>query len=446
MAETPNTPNDPLVSPWHPTAEAGRRARPWVRVLTVLGVMGLVAVTAIATTGLLLVQRVEASLTRVPVEELDDVEETPEGEPTARHFLVVGSDARDGLSDEDRAELTLGSFDGQRADTIIYVAVSADRETISLVSLPRDLLVRDAEGRPRKIADTFAGGADALVSVVQSNFGLPVNHYASISLGGFIDVVRTVGGVELCLDEPLTDEKSGADFEAGCQQMGPTDALAYVRSRQGARGDFTRIERQQQFIRAVIDELLAARTLADPIRLFQVVDDVASNVETDEDLSTGEMRRLADEARQVVAAGFPMTTVPAYNQSIDGLAFMVAYGPGARAMFESVRNGEPIAERGPSEERAETTVAVWSGGRGQGTGIVTATLAWAGFLPGGAGVGPEAADAGDTTVVYEVPGHADQAAWVAATLGTTVLPLPSGVDAPADANVIVAVGDDATSS
>jgi len=115
-------------------------------------------------------------------------------------------------------------------------------------------------------------------------------------------------------------------------------------------------------------------------------------------------------------------------------------------MFESVRNGEPIAERGPSEERAETTVAVWSGGRGQGTDIVTATLAWAGFLPGGAGVGPEAADAGDTTVVYEVPGHADQAAWVAATLGTTVLPLPSGVDAPADANVIVAVGDDATSS
>jgi LCP family protein required for cell wall assembly len=451
MADTPDTPGttgDPLVGPWDPIVEAGRRTHPFLRVLGVLGVLALVATTAVATTGVLLVQRAEASLTRVPVAQLDEVDDEETGVPTARSFLVVGSDAREGLSPDDLSELTLGApgtFDGQRADTMIYVSVSADRETISLVSLPRDLLVRDHRDRPAKLTDTFAGGPDALIEVVQSNFGLPVNHYASISLNGFIEVVRTLGGVEICLEEPLVDPKSGADFEAGCQQMGPQDSLAYVRSRRGPRSDFERIDRQQRFIQSVVGDLVSARRLADPVQLFQLVDDVASNVETDEALTLNEMRRHADEARRVVSDGFPMTTVPAYNQRIDNLEFMIAYGPGARALFDDLREGRPIAERGSRSERGETLIAIWSGGRGEASSIVTRTLSFAGYVPGGAGSGPEGTDAGGTTVVYEVPGKTEQAAWVAATLGAEVRSLPPGVDAPQDADVVVAVGDDATS-
>ena len=448
MADTPDAPDDPLVGAWDPTMQAGRRAHPLLRGLGLLGVMVLVAATAAATTGVLLVQRAEASLTRVPVGQLDEVDDDVTGVPTARSFLVVGSDARDGLSEEDLGELTLGSpgaFGGQRADTMIYVSVSADRETISLVSLPRDLLVRDHRDRPAKLTDTFAGGPDALIEVVQSNFGLPVNHYASVSLNGFIEVVRTLGGVEICLEDPLVDPKSGADFEAGCQQMDARDSLAYVRSRRGPRADFERIDRQQRFIQSVVGDLVSARRLADPVQLFQLVDDVASNVETDEALTLNEMRRHADEARRVVADGFPMTTVPAYNQRIDGLEFMIAYGPGARALFEDLREGRPIADRGSREERGETVIATWSGGRGEANSTVSRTLSFAGFLPGGAGRGPDVTDAGGTTVVYEVPGRSEQAGWVAATLGAEVLPLPAGVDAPPDADVVVAVGDDATS-
>lgn len=444
----PGDPGDPSVTAWDPMVEAGR-GRPWGRLLTVLTIAILVGGTAMGTTGVLLIQHAEASLTRVPVDQLDDVEEdSPTGEPPARHFLVVGSDARAGLSAEDLNELTLGApgtFDGQRADTMIYVAISGDRETISLVSLPRDLLVRDHRDQPAKLTDTFAGGPDALIEVVQSNFGLPVNHYASISLNGFIQVVRTLGGVEICLEEPLVDPKSGADFDAGCHEMDATEALSYVRSRRGPRADFERIDRQQRFIRSIVDDLTSARRLADPVQLFQLVDDVASNVETDDGLALGEMRRLADEARQVISGGFPMTTVPAYNQRIDGLEYMIAYGPGARAMFEDLRAGEPLADRGSADERGETVVATWSGGRGEANSIVTRTLSFAGFVPGNAGSGPAAVDAGGTTVVYEVPGNEEQAAWVAATLGTTVRSLPADVEPPADADVIVAVGDDATS-
>lgn len=432
---------DPSVGPWGPTVDNDRGMPPFVRVLAVLGVAAVVGMTAIATTGVLLVQRAEASLTRVPVPQLDQVESSSGTGP--RHFLIVGSDSRAGLSAEERRELSLGSFEGQRADTIMYVSISADRETISVVSLPRDLLVYDANDRHRKITDVFAGGADDLVGVIQSNFGLPINHYAAMSLGGFIEVVRTLGDVEICLEQPLRDRKSGADFDAGCHDMDAQDSLAYVRSRSGPLGDFDRIDRQQRFIQAVISELTDARVLVDAPKVFQLVEDVAGNLETDEDLSMTRMLSLADDARQVVTGGVPMTAVPAYPKTIDGIYYVIAYEPGARAIFDSLREGEPIADRGTREERRETIVSVWSGGRAAEQRIVVDTLSFGGFLPGGAGSGPESMDAGDTTAVYSLPGYEQQAEWVAATLGTTVEQLPDGVTAPEGAHVVVAVGDDA---
>jgi LCP family protein required for cell wall assembly len=425
--------------PWGPQVSGGRRWRVLSRAAAVLGVFALVALAAIGTTGLLLVQQAETNLTRVPVPELER-SVTPN---TARHFLVVGSDARDGLADSDRAELSLGSFDGQRSDTIIYVAISEDREHVSLVSLPRDLLVIDGD-RQRKLTDTFAGGPDDLVRVVRENFGVPVNHYAEISLSGFIEVVRTLGGVEICLDEALVDPKSGADFAPGCQEMSPQEALSYVRSRRGPRADFERIERQQRFLRAVLSELTSARILADPVRLFQIVDDVATNVTTDDGLNVAQMRGLADEMRQVVREGMPMATVPAYNRRVNGVEYMVRYGPGADAMFDDLRSGRPLAERGSREQRDGTVVALYSGGRGPELDIVHRTLLFAGFQSGGAGTGPPSTDAGRTTTVFSLPGEDRRAAWVAATLGAPVRPLPADVTPPDGAHVVVGIGSDAS--
>ena len=423
--------------PWGHVVDGGRRRRLLKRITAVVAVGGLVAGAAIGTTGLLLVQQTEANLTRVAVPELEQAPVATD----ARNFLLVGSDARDGIADDDRSELSLGDFEGQRSDTIIYVSISEDRNAVSLVSLPRDLLVRDGDQR-RKLTDTFAGGPDQLVRVVRENFGLPVNHYAQVSLGGFIEVVRTLGGVQMCPDEPLVDPKSGADFAAGCQQFGPTEALAYVRSRKGSRADFERIDRQQEFLTSVLGELTATRTLANAPQLFRLVEDLATNVTTDESLGLNQMLGLANEMRQVVDGGVPMTTVPAYPRTIDGLAFMVPYGPGATAMFDDLRAGRPLAERGSREQRDETVVALWSGGRD--AGIVRSTLQWAGFRPGLAGSGPTEADAGSTTTVYIVPGEERAAGWVAATLGAPMRPLPAGATPPADATVVVGVGDDGT--
>lgn len=426
--------------PWEPPLEGGRRHRALRRWLGVLGTLALVGAVSLASTGFLLYRQAETSLTRVSLDQLDATTAAVD----ARHFLVVGSDARGELDEEARGTLSLGDFEGQRSDTIIYVALSADREHVSLVSLPRDLLVLD-DGRQRKLTDVFAGGADDLIRVIQENFGLPVNHYAAVSLGGFIEVVRTLGGVEICLDEPLDDWRAGADFEAGCHDMSAEEALAYVRSRQGPRADFQRIDRQQQFLRATLEELTDGRVLTDVPRLFRLVDDVAGNVTTDDALGVAEMRGLADELRRVVRDGVPMATVPGYARTIDGVSYVVAYGPGARAMFEDLREGRPIADRGTAEDREDTSVAIWSGDLWPETEIVTATLVYGGFTAGNAGSGPSALGDRETTTVYRLPGQEQRAEWVAAALGAPVRPLPASATVPDGAHVVVAVGNDASS-
>ncbi len=423
--------------PWGPLRQGGRRWRGLRRTLKALGVVGLVSVVAMVSTGFELYRQFEQSVTRVP---LDQLEQTAPVD--ARHFLVVGSDSRGDLDDDTRSGLSLGDFEGQRSDTIIYAAISRDRSSVSLVSMPRDLLVID-DGRQRKLTDVFAGGADDLIRVITSNFGLPVNHYAKVSLGGFVEAVRTIGGVDICLDEPLRDWRAGADFDAGCHRMDAEEALAYVRSRQGSRADFERIDRQQTFIQATLQELTERQILTNVPRLFQLVEDVSSHVVTDQNLGLTQMRGLADEMRTVVRDGMPMTTVPGYTRRIDGIDYVIAYRPGAEALFEDLRAGRALEDPGTRDERAETTVAVWSGGRSRATGIVGDTLLYAAFDAVPSGVGPSGTDAGSTTTIYRVGGDDAAAGWVAATLGAPIRDLPAGVDAPEGADVVVAVGDDA---
>ena len=427
---------------WGAEHAGGRSHRALRRVGMLFGAVVVLLASVSVASGTLLLRQADASLTRIEGPELDVVAATS----TANSFLIVGSDSRAGLSDADRAELTLGNFTGQQSDTLIYVAISDDRETVTLVSIPRDLLVFEEDGEPRKLTDLFAGGPDPLVRALRSNLGLPVNHFAMVSLGGFIDIVRTLGTVEVCLERPLVDVKSGADFDAGCHEMGARDALAFVRSRSGPRADFERIDRQQQFIRSVLARVLDGSLLTDPARVYRLVDDVASNLVTDDRLGVTQMRELSTEMLGVVRDGLPMMTLPSYPRTVAGRAYVLPYGPGARALLEDLRAGRAPAERGTAQTRGQTSVVLYSGGRELGTQIVQDVLLSSGFRSlGTAGPGPSRMDALGTTTVYSLPEQQVRAEWVAAVLGAPVLPLPEGVRVPDSAEVVVAIGDDATS-
>lgn len=425
---------------WGPDVALGRSRRLLRRGTETVAAALLLAVVMASTSGLSFIQRADANLRRVSVPSLV----APSTD--ARSFLVVGSDDRSGLTEEERLRYRLGSFTGRRSDVIIYVAVSEDRGTVTLVSLPRDLVVFDDEGRPTKLTDNFAGGPEALVDAVERTLGLETNHFVEVSLNGFIEIVRTLGTVEICFQRELVDPKSGADFAADtCYDMGPAEALAFVRSRQGSRADFERIERQQLFIRAVLREVTSARTLADPRRLSQLVEDGSRNVVTDDGLTLDQMRSIALEMVGVVRDGVPMITLPSYPQRYEGVWYVVPYGPGTRALIADLRAGIRPLDRGTAEVRRTIGVQVVSGGRLRGAQIVQSTLRFGGFRVESGGVGPDGLDAGPTTTVHYAPGAEVAAGYVAATLGAEALPLPADSVLPEGVQVVVAVGDDAVS-
>ena len=426
---------------WGPVATGGGGRRwPW-RVAAAFLACVVTAGAALASVGTQAVQAAQDNIEVVALTGLDAIEE---GQPL--HVLVVGSDARGGLTDEQLSDLTLGSFTGQRSDTVILVSVSADRSNVSFVSMPRDLVVSDSDGGIAKLTETYGEGRDELVRVVREDLGFPVNHYVEVSIEGFISTVEVVGGVRMCLEEPLVDDKSGADFAAGCQEFSPSEALSYVRSRRGGLGDFDRIERQQQFLRAMLARIVDLRLLLDPGRLVGVAEEVSSQVTTDDQLSISRMVGLAQDLQGAIRGGIEMVTVPGYTRSLDDggvtKSFIVPYGPGLSALQDAIRTGTPLPARGTPDERAETVVGLWTAGL-PGASVVESTLVWGGFRPMVLGSGD--LDAGTTTSVIAVPGHEEQAGWVAAHLGAPIVEVPAGTELPGNVDVLVVTGDDAGS-
>lgn len=423
---------------WGPVATGGVGRRWPRRIAGVVLAAVVTAGTALAAIGTTAVRTAQENIEVVALTGLDAAEA---GQPL--HVLVVGSDARDELSDEERSELSLGSFAGQRSDTVFLASVSADRSQVSLVSFPRDTVVSDSDGGIAKLTETYGEGREELVRVVREDLGFPVNHYVEVSITGFIGTVEVVGGVRMCLDEPLVDSKSGSDFEAGCQEFTPSEALSYVRYRGPVRGDLGRIERQQQFLRALLARIVDLRLLLDPGQLVDVAEEVSSEITTDDGLSVGQMVRLAQDLQGSINDGIGMVTIPGYAQKLDdgGVSkdFVVPFAPGLEQLREAVRSGEALASRGTDDERAETTVGLWSAGLPTAS-AVESTLFLGGFGVQVLGAGP--VEGGRQTSVVATPGNEEQAGWVAAHLGVPIVAAPTGVDLP-DVDVVVVAGTDA---
>ena len=175
---------------------------------------------------------------------------------TGTNWLLVGSDSRAGLSEEDAARLaTGGDLGSARTDTIMLVHVPLSGKP-TILSIPRDSYVNIPGYGMEKINSAFFfGGPELLTQTVEEATGVKVNHYAEIGLGGFAQLVDAVDGVELCPAEPMYDPLAGLDIPAGCQVMDGATALGYVRTRATAMGDLDRVVRQREFFSAVVHKL-----------------------------------------------------------------------------------------------------------------------------------------------------------------------------------------------
>lgn len=237
------------------------------------------------------------------------------------NYLLVGSDSRAGLTDEElaAARTTANNGDGTLTDTILLVHVPGDGGAATFVSFPRDSYVEiPGQGRGR-INSAYAagqaqlpgGGPAKLVETVSQLSGLQIDHYIEVGFIAFLRITEALGGVEVDLCAPVQDSDSGINLPAGEQRLDGGDALAFVRQRKGlARGDLDRVARQQYFLGSVARQTLTPTALLRPDRVLRVLDAVTSSIRADEDLSTFDLARLAWRLRGAAGSGLNFVTVP----------------------------------------------------------------------------------------------------------------------------------------
>lgn len=256
-------------------------------------------------------------------------------------WLIVGSDSREGLSDEERRQLRTGSAYGARTDTIMLMHIGEAGPT--LVSLPRDSYVPIPGHGSNKLNAAYAiGGPKLLVQTVESLTQIRIDHYAEIGMGGLFDLVNTLGGVTMCPKQAINDAKAGLNIKAGCQEFDGQDALGYGRSRQFTRGDLDRIGHQRELITAIVDKAASPTTLLNPLKAWGLATKGPSTVAVADGDHITDLAKLAWAGRSLNSDGVT-TTVPIGGETRNSAGWVVTWHPTrSKALFDALRADKPV--------------------------------------------------------------------------------------------------------
>lgn len=279
----------------------------------------------------------------------EDADGSLEGEegstPDPLTVLVLGSDSREMLSDEQRRELGTGDAWGERMETIALIRLDPTADRLRMLSVPRDTLVTRCDGsRGRVNAAYHVGtreGTGAMSCVVEtlSEWGdIVIDHAVKVDFLGFVDIVEAVGGVPMTLAEPIADERANLDLPAGCTRLDGPEALAFVRAR-SIDSDFGRIERQQRFVEELRTEILELGVLRDLPRLYQTASAVARAVELDDQLTLPRIQQLAREHRQSLRSPVQGHSIPGRTELSNGMAFLEVDERDVRRAFGWLEHG-----------------------------------------------------------------------------------------------------------
>ena len=316
-------------------------------------------------------------------------------------FLLVGSDARtdaDGnplSADELQQVGTEDDGGGINTDTIMLVHVPQGGGRATAVSIPRDTWIgprvtnqivgpyaNGSEGpyQPNKVNSFYAtakaytaehlvqqgvsdraqieresneAGRTMLIRVIQAFSGLKIDHYAEVNLLGFYLLSNAIGGVPVCLNEPVNDPWSGADFPAGQQDVAGTAALAFVRQRHGLpAGDLDRVKRQQAFLRGAADKILSVGTLTNPSKLNDLISAVDRSVVFDQGF---DVLTFAEQITNLSSGNINFETLPTTGSESSTDKDALATDPAqVRAFFDGIVGGTTSGAGSASSSAAPT--------------------------------------------------------------------------------------------
>src|SRR3954447_17995522 len=235
------------------------------------------------------------------------------GDPVT--FLLVGSDTR--------AEVAPGEVPDARSDAIMIARLSADRRHAQVVSIPRDSWVDVPGHGMSKVNAAYAyGGPTLLVRTVEQLTGVRIDHFAAIDFDGLIQVTDDLGGVDVTV--PETTSWGPYTFTAGVNHLDGDMARWYVGQRYGLPGgDFDRVKRQQNYLRATFTKLFSQDVFTSPGALDATLLALTQAVAVDDGLGSGELLSLAYSMRALRPADVSFFTAPVLGTGQEGAASVV---------------------------------------------------------------------------------------------------------------------------
>lgn len=256
------------------------------------------------------------------------------GDPV--NVLLVGVDSSEGLDEDDPVRDGRNVEDEARGvvrpDTILILRLDPATGNASVVSMPRDLIVDAPGGTTTRINATMAvGGMDSLLSTIDANFDIRINHFVIADFAGFAEIVEIVGGVPINFPYDTRDLGSGLQLPAGCWSLNGGESLGYVRARkieelidgewvplEATAPDLARIERQQEFMVLALEEVLAVGR-SDLSRIGDFINAGSQAVQLDETLTPRDMLDLASAFADYDTEALRVATLPVAPQySEDG--------------------------------------------------------------------------------------------------------------------------------
>lgn len=315
------------------------------------------AVLAAGGLGHALVVGIDGGISRIdPFSGLSDRPRVSRG----TNFLLVGTDGRDKITEEERTEYHLGGEACHCTDTVMLVHLSADRSRASVVSLPRDTYTEipeytDENGRvhpvhPQKLNAAYAeGGPGLTVRAVERLTGVHLDHYLEVDFTSFMKTVDAVGGVQVCTPKPLKDDYTGLDLPVGTSSLNGGQALQYVRSRHlDGAADLGRMQRQQRFLAALMHRVAGSGVLLNPVKFHDVASTVIGSMRADRGFGTAQLVELGEAMRSLAPSSAEFTSVPigVVDFPVPHLGSTVKWdGAAADRLFAALREDRPITSR-----------------------------------------------------------------------------------------------------
>ena len=268
------------------------------------------------------------------------------------NILLIGSDTR-----VDQGA-NYGAVDGARADVIILLHMSEDRKNAVALSFPRDLMVSvpecpnpdgDAPFEARNMEQINAtmqtGGPACTLIAVQALTGLEIPYLAVIDFKGVITMSEAVGGVTVCVAEPINDTYSKLYLDAGEHTLVGDEALAFLRTRHGVGdgSDLSRISNQQVFLTSLVRKLKDEGALTNPFTMFKIGNAALENMTLSNSFTNlGVIFGMAKALNSVQLDNITFLRLPVYDLTGDYAGRVAVVEDKAGLLFDLLKTDAPV--------------------------------------------------------------------------------------------------------